>query len=412
MIIRSQSGQEHFTVGGSMIRDLLKRSSWHLFGLIGGKVVSTLAFILLARSFAPAVFGQILLFITFVTLSNTLGSFGLNQWYQKQKAVNKKKQLFGQVIEARFLSMILAILVVGVWIQTTSSFSFGTSLILLAAFIPESFLSIIEGYYLVKKQPIYLVISNPLKMAFMLVPLLITSSNSLELILIFYTLASFIAMLWLFPWNQIKSLSFSIKRGFKTLADASHYALLLTTSYAYSRGDQLIIRYTLSEAALGIYGSAYRYLESLSLLPSVLSQNLFHLSAQKNLITKGHMYKILSIMTVLGIVTGIGLFLSAELLTTSLLGVEYQSAAALVKIFSGVVFLFFVNAPLATLVQSSDFLKSFLPWGIFNTVSNLALNILLIPMWGLAAAAWIMIFSEVFGLCINLFFIRKLYRKQ
>ena len=45
-----------------------------------------------------------------------------------------------------------------------------------------------------------------------------------------------------------------------------------------------------------------------------------------------------------------------------------------------------------------------------NTSLNILLNIVFIPYYGLIAASWIMLFTEITGLFINLYFVNKIYR--
>jgi len=64
---------------------------------------------------------------------------------------------------------------------------------------------------------------------------------------------------------------------------------------------------------------------------------------------------------------------------------------------------------LSTVVQSSNYLKSFLPYGIINTVLNIILNLVLVTRYGIVSAAWVMLITEVTGLLINYYFIKKIY---
>lgn len=94
------------------------------------------------------------------------------------------------------------------------------------------------------------------------------------------------------------------------------------------------------------------------------------------------------------------------------MGPAYAAGIPILKILSIVVFLFFFNAPLATFIQSSSLLKKFLPFGIGNTVLNIILNIALIPLYGIQAAAWNMVVTETLGAMINVYFVQKIYAEK
>ena len=183
----------------------------------------------------------------------------------------------------------------------------------------------------------------------------------------------------------------------------------MITSFAYARGDQIVIQYLLNSAALGFYGGAYRYLETLSLLPAALSQNLFPLAAQKEGIRRHQLIKIVAVVAVIGGIISALLFFLSNFFIVSLMGQNYEPAVGVLQILSLVLFLFFLNAPLASVVQSSSFVQKFLPFGILNTIANVLLNIAAIPIYGIYGAAWVMVVTEISGLAINLGFVYKIY---
>jgi len=226
----------------------------------------------------------------------------------------------------------------------------------------------------------------------------------------FYIVATVITIIWYFPWNKLKYITATfLSKALETLKLSSPYAFLTLTSFAYARGDSIVVRYTLSSFALGLYGGAYRYLESLSLLPTALSHNLFPISAKKKGITTSQLIKIMTVTIIAGSITSIIVFLTSNWLIVILIGKKYIEAVPILRIFSLVLFLFFINAPLATIVQSSHLVKKFLPYGVINTIGNIILNIIFVPIYGVAAAAWVMLTTEVTGFIINAYFAKKIY---
>ncbi|MEK7070661.1 MAG: polysaccharide biosynthesis C-terminal domain-containing protein, partial [Patescibacteria group bacterium] len=164
--------------------------------------------------------------------------------------------------------------------------------------------------------------------------------------------------------------------------------------------------------ALGIYGAGYRFLESLSLIPTALAHNLFPIASKDGVVTKRQVQHITLTMTVFGVIIGLLLYLFSEYIILILLGVAYKQVIPILQIFSVVVVLFFISSPLTTIVQSSSMVKQFLPWGIGNTMLNILLNIALIPILGINGAAWTMLITELTGLLINIYFVHKLYLKS
>ncbi len=396
-----------------MTTQLFKRSGTYFVGLLISKALNLFLFVFVAKLLLPADFGSIIYYSTIIALVTVIADFGTIQWYQKHTTIlaNKTKVLHS-MFSARMVTFGISVLAIGAYLLISQRFSISLSLLLLMTLIPEALLSIFDGYYLEKKQPYKISLKQIARSIILVMCVGIFYTNlSLELFALALFISASLNIFWFVPWKYFKSFVFDFKQAIKTLKQSSQYALLITTSYAYSRGDSLIIENSIGSAALGIYSAGYRYLEGLSLLPNALAQNLFHISAKKDSLSSGQLIKITGIMAGLGVLAGAALFLSSDVLTTTLLGTQYAQAGTIVRIFSAVVVLFFVNAPLSTVVQSSDLLKKFIPWGITNTLANLALNILLIPMYGVVAAAYVMLATEVFGLIINLIFVKKIYTK-
>lgn len=398
-----------------MIKSLFKHSTIYFSGLFISKVLTTVAWIVIARLFAPVIFGQVVLYLTFIQLSTYFANFGLNQWYQKQIENHQYQRglLFNKILNARLITLFLSLVILGFFLFFTKSFSLSAAIFTLLALIPDSLLAIGEGYYLEQKKGLRV----SLKSAGMAIVILLTlpfikQPFIFEKITAANLLAETITVFWFFPWFELKSFCLiPIKQSFQLLRSSAHFAILIFTSFFYARGDHLMINYLLNTKALGLYGAAYRYLEALALIPTALSHNLFPISAKKQGVPFVTIIRIIVTMTFLGLLVSASLFFLADFLVISLVGSAYNQAVLPLKIFSFVLFLFFVNSPLSTVVQSSNHLKSFLPFGIINTVFNLLLNVIFIPIYGINASAWSMLVTETTGLILNIFFFKKIYFK-
>jgi O-antigen/teichoic acid export membrane protein len=397
-----------------MIKRLFYTSAVYLIGSVFAKVLSTVAFLLLARLLLPEKMGQVSFFVTLVDVITVFSTFGLNQWYVKHVKPDEEKKFFQQVFKTRAVWLCISLIGTILFLQISRPFSFVVSMALYLALISEAFLSIIDGYYLEKKQVWRVTSKVTTKMIVLAAGVaifwLMGKSPSAEFAICLYVLGSLISALWLFPRHLIDRESLTKKIDAAQISlQAAPYALLIGTSFFYARGDWFVIQATLGSAALGLYSAAYRYLEGMSLIPVALTQNLFPVSAKKEGITSLQLQQITGAMTIFGGAAAILLFAGASFLTSFLLGPQYKGAELLVKIFAGVVFFFFINAPLSTVVQSSSLVKKFLPFGILNTFLNIALNIWLVPHYHLTAAAGNMLLTEVTGFLINCWFVYQVY---
>lgn len=393
-----------------MLRSLFKQSSIYFVGLVAGKLLGTIAWIIIARIFTKELTGEVIFFVTLLELTTFIADFGLNQWYLKHAEDHDEKKAYQKVIGTRILTLFLSMIVLTIFLTVSHTFEVTVIEIFILTLIPEALLSIGDSYFLKKKQSYLIAFKGISSILFFFVWLvLFTNNHTFSTIAFMYFVSTAVTLLWFFPWKMIQGIELiSMKEAITVLKASSAYALLIVTSYIYARGDSLIVGYIAGPAALGLYGLAYRYLDGLSLFPSALTQNLFPISAKKTGIHHMHLFKMTVTMTTLGIIAGLFLYFCADILIM-LLGSQYMQAVPVLRIFAIVLVLYFVNAPLSTVVQSSKFVHSFLPFGITNTVLNLFLNILFVPIYGIYAAAWIMVVTEITGLIINLIFIKKLY---
>ena len=394
-----------------MLKPLFKRPTIHFSGLLFSKAISTFVFILLARLFGPQMFGEFIFYITLLTIFTVFFDFGLNQWYQKTAEGQPPTVIFQKVLSARLITLLLAVLIALFVLVRWTNFSSFYIAIFLITLIPESFVSVVDGYFLETKRPLKISLKTSIKMFIVLVGYAVFhKAFSVPQAIVWLLFGSIVSFAAVFPWTTLKKFKIArLTESIKILRQSAAYAFLIITSYAYARGDSIIIQYRLNSLALGLYGAAYRYLESLSLFPSALGQNLFSHAAKKNGITFLQLKNIVIIMMLFGVLVSITVFSLSHLLIIYILGVKYSAAVPVLQIFAAVLLLFFINSPLSTVVQSSRFIKNFLPFGISNTILNILLNIAIVPIYGIQGAAWVMFTTEVTGLLINLYFIKKIY---
>lgn len=393
-----------------MIRELFKRSTAYFAALLVAKLASSLSVIWVARSLPPTDFGVVMLFTNYLLLSSFVGDFGLSQWFQKNAAVQPQNTLLRKMWWTRLVFVAVSMVIVGLIAGFTQAFTPWVLFLLLTAMLPSGLISVFAAYYLVNKRPVMIALNSLFGTSIILMAqYLYAGQMTISTIATAFWLAMWLTALWYVPWKKVLFSSLvSITELKQTIKESAPFAVLIVTSFAYARADSFVVNFSLGSAALGWYSSAYRYLETISILPSSLYQNLFPVASKKGAVSGKQLIKITSVMLVLGLSAGMVLFSLANILTDTILGSAYAPAADVVRIFSLATILSFVNAPLSGVVQSSRFLRKFLPWGVSNTLLNIGLNILLVPIYGFTVAAWVMVLTETSGLLINLYFARKI----
>lgn len=394
-----------------MLRDLFKRSSIYFGFLMVSRFVSIASFVIFARALLPEQFGTLVLYSTLGHIAVFLGDFGLIQWYQKKAHKENTDILFSKLINTRLLTLILSIILTYALLSSVRTFPPHIVLVFLLTMIPDSFFSIVDGVYFHSKKSFKVGLKIGVRMTLLLLGFFIFNPGATyETYTYLYFIATLLALIWYFPWKLLKYFKLQpLSESIDILKSSSAYAFLIFTSYAYARGDSVIIGYSLGNAALGIYGAAYRFLESLSLIPTALAHNLFPESTKEGNVSLKQVKKMTLAMFLVGVIISMILYFYSDFFVLTVLGTAYLSAVPLLQIFSLVTLLFFISSPLNTVILSSKLVSKFLPYGMVNTLLNIVLNIIFVPMFGILAAAWVMLTTEVIGLLINLYFVRKVY---
>lgn len=393
-----------------MIRDLAKVSSKYFSGLLTSKVLSTFIVIFIARILAPSQFGQYTFFLTSIYIFAALAQVGLSLHYQKTFHSRNAQTLLNEIYQSQLVTLVIAIFVGSIIFISTQTFTPVILIIWILGFIFHTFGELSRGYYLAHKKPSKISFKQALESAIMVIPIAyLGDSLNFFTSATWITIGFFISMTILTPWKQIHLKFVGFEKIKKTISSSYVYGLLILTSLVYARGDQFAIKYILTDSALGYYSVAYRFLDALSMLPNAIAHNLFPLSAKKDALSKEQLVKLTLYMGIIGLLISIPLFILSKFIIGLLFGSAYYPATVLLQIFAGVLFMLFINAPLSTIVQSSSLVKSFLPYGIANTLANIFLNVIFLPVYGIQAAALIMLVTEVSGCVINIKFVRKVY---
>lgn len=379
---------------------------------IAARVLAFIFFILIARSVSPVDFGIITFFLALAILTTILSDIGLVQWYQRQHATSGK-HVFNLLVKTRSWSLLFSLIVLSLLFLWRLFSPLWLLIPLLLILTTEAFTSISDAYYLSEKRAWILGLKQFSKS---LIPLLLLSSGfwgiTAQSVVWWVVIASILTWFWYFPWSVLKKSESSSVSVFTVLKETKVYAMLTGTSTLYSRGDSVLIQQLLGSAALGFYGLGYRFFEAAGIIPSTVSQILFHQAAKRHGITVTVLVPMVILMGTLGILTALLTGFALPELLPSLVSDSYNSAVLVIQVLSLALVLLFINAPLSAVIQSSNLVNRFLPWGMANTAFNLLINIILLPRYGVIAAAWAMVFTEFTGLVINVYFVVEKFRKH
>jgi len=168
----------------------------------------------------------------------------------------------------------------------------------------------------------------------------------------------------------------------------------------YFKADTIIMSFSRSQAEVGIYGAAYRVLEILITVPfmyaGVLLPILSNAWAKRD---QARFKKLLSasidVMAVLVIPIIVGTWLLGVRIMTIVAGPEFADSGRILSVLILAIGAIYLNTVFSHSVVAIDAQRSMLPFYAFVAISALTGYLILIPTYGMWAAAWITVASEV-----------------
>lgn len=202
----------------------------------------------------------------------------------------------------------------------------------------------------------------------------------------------------------------------KALAGSLPYGLLSILGLLYFRIDTLMLSYLKGSFETGLYGVAYRFLEAIIFIPSAFAAAFFpavaKLSDEKGSELKKIYFTSLKMMLILGLVIMMFYILILPIIIKLFLP-NYLQAIDVIKILAlSIPFIFIATPGVQILLSSDKYLRPVLLFSIFTVIFNIVLNFIFIPIFGVLAAAWITVLSDVLSFVIFFLFIQVKFFKQ
>ena len=237
--------------------------------------------------------------------------------------------------------------------------------------------------------------------------------NGIYLIPIFTLVGLVIAVLYqfyIYKWKKKLKLNFKVNKQMYKYYILGGIPFLISglLSVINLNVDSVIIGFTRTEYELGIYSSAYKIIFFLINLIAVIFTPFFpllisfyHEKDYKNL--ENILKNISKIIMLLAFPLTVGGILLSKDIIVLLFGKDYMEAYAPFIVLLLYIFILFMRETYGYSLNAWNMEKRYLKIVSISAALNLLLNILLIPRWGLMAAAYSTLVSEI----INFILMRK-----
>ena len=380
---------------------------FQLAGKIVGAGTTFFITLYLARLLGPYGYGDIVKVITYVSAFFIIADFGFNAVYlvDSQKSYTLSS-LFLLRLAWSFLLLILAYILlrflpIGVYDGYTTAVRLGIflyapsiifqSIITTANAVFQKYLRYDYSFYAVSFGSIiglislYVLSRVPYSPSFIGAGVYLSASFSTALIAFFYM-------------HRLENVSSRYRFSYmkKLFVASLPIGITLVANLIYAHADSFVLTLTRSTVEVGTYGFAYRFFETLLVVPTfIMNASYPVLLASKNQSAASltnRYRKLFTSMIILSVTIAVGVWFMAPLL--SIVRPEFIESSSFIRILV-------LSLPLF-------FLSSLVMWMLFvfnkrwelafiyaiAMVINIGANILLVPLYGAYASAWITIFSE------------------
>lgn len=395
------------------LRRIIGNINWLTFENILRNLISLFVVAWVARYLGPEQFGLMNYALSFVALFSALATLGLDNITIRNIVSDPEKErgYLGSTLLLKFFGSLIMLIIsaIGIFLLEPNNTLVHLFVVIIAlGYVFKSFDTIdlwfqsqIQSKYSVFSRSIAFVIISILKVgliitqapliAFVLMYTLDSLLAALLLVYLYYKKATFPFFEWEIKYDVMKSL----------LNDSWPLILSGIAIMVYMRIDQVMIGNMIGNAKLGIYSAAVKLSEAWYFIPMIISGSVYPaiLNARKksNELYLKRMQMLYDSFTWFTISAALITTFMAPFIIQIIYGVKYIEAATVlsIHIWAGV-FVFLGVASSKYLVAENltkiSFYRTFI-----GAITNVILNFILIPIYGIFGAAIATLISQMFS---------------
>ncbi len=404
-------------------RRYFKNTGWLISERILRMVSGFFIGVWVARYLGPEKFGVLSFVMAFIGLLGPFSALGFSSIVTRDMAKGEKDldTLVSTTVGFRFVGGLFILLIGTVYMCITKDQPIFTYIALIlagAALVRKSF-EPIEFYFrahvLAEKIATAKVLGISLAVAakvtlillkfdviyFALVILLEAAVSALALVLFFRTQP-----------HRVRLAAFSPTRGFALLKESWWLIFSGIFSTIYLKIDQIMIGELLDSNEVGQYSAAVKISTFVYFIPLAIKQSLLpalvNAKKKSEVLYTRRLRELFLLVVILSYIIMVPIVLLGEPLITLLFGEAYQSAGRVLRWHIISALFIFIAVPRNLWITNESFFHLKLIGTVSGGVINIALNILLLPHFGIIAAAWSTLISYAAATILsNLFFSRS-----
>ncbi len=403
------------------MKSILKQTSVLFLAQVLARIIGFFYTIFLARSLGVLDFGIYSVGLAYFSIISSISDFGFNRFLIREIAREKGKswEIIWNVLMLRFtiVSVFFALFAVGIYLLDQDKMRVSVILLASLAVLPQAIALTFDGIFVALQKLQFSAISAlvlSLSTTFFGLYLINRGfgvNGAVNALILGQVIYALVLGIFLYKHQGFKLSSVTIKVIKKALLGSLPYGILAILGLLYFRIDTILLSYLRGNFETGIYTAAYKFLEALVFIPNALTFALFPAFAKLHEVDprqiKGIFSKSIRFMFIFGVVITASYYLLLPIIITTFLP-KYIEAIEVVKILSLAIPFMFVHIPASSVLTSSEkYLKQVILFSFIPLAFNILLNLIFIPQFGLVAASWITVASDILSAFLLFIFIHK-----
>lgn len=395
-----------------------KNISWMFFAKILSIAVSLLATTYVARHLGPANYGQLSYAISFVAIFSVIAALGIDQVLYRDLVEHptKRKIYIGSAITLRLIASVITMI-----LCLVSAFFFSQNDVSLFLIFIISFSFIFSSFHLItyefqadvrQKYPYLLVLFVTIILNILKIFIIFNDKGIIYLALIMLLEPLLYTLGYIYLHKKIYKdsirLEFDKKIALSILKNS--YPLMFASAFfvIYARIDQVMIKNMMDSTSVGLYSSAATLSEIWYFVPSLILSGLFPaiVNAKK---TSTNLYlkrakNLLVLIFVISFTAAILTTFAAKYITLIVFGSGFLAAYPVLQIYVWSNIGGALNSFMQQILITENATKIISIATFMGMLSNVFLNIILIPTHGIKGAAYASLISYFVPIITLLFF--------
>ncbi len=396
-----------------------RNTGWMFFAKVLSLIISFLTTAFVARRLGPENYGQLSYAVSFVGIFSFIAAMGLDQVLFRDliKHPERRNVFLGSALVIKIIAGIFAlILCLNIsLIFRNDNISRTLISIIALTFLFNSFQIIIYEFQarVKSKHPSIISLLIVFILSALKILIVIYGRGVIYLAFVFLLESILYAVLFIIIYKtKLRENIFSWKydRGVSRNLIKDSWPMILASAFAliYARIDQVMIKHMINAESVGLYDAAVRLSEAWYFIPNIIISSLFPAIINAKISSERkyneRLKKLASLLFLLSVVVAIPTTILASFIINLLYGEAFSGSAIILKIYiwSG------VGASLGGLFNSylvaENFRKILFVSSFITMASNVVLNLLLIPRYGIVGSAWATFVSYMLGPLCFVFF--------